>query len=280
MWFKSINKEQFTHFTLLEAKLEYAYWCSVLIEHIEDSSEIFEELNHKISRLRNNIASLISEVKEQIRSLKGIERKILSHHLTYVSIACGPHIELSERRLVARKNTAERMSTEDMMNLEVSFIKHRAELMPSEDLMAQWDRGLYLLYDYLKCAQSDLRNVNDIGLSKRIIAVEDLMSPKLTQIHSYCNSYSNHLDINWLAKIRVYSHCTHDCTALFSLGLTLAKFCGDCKTVSEALVDASHEKQRSDWQLIQKRQKTLYEALIKVNMRKSKNLIEEIGSTK
>ena len=57
MWFKSINKEQFTHFTLLEAKLEYAYWCSMLIEHIEDSSEIFEELNYKISGLRKNIAS-------------------------------------------------------------------------------------------------------------------------------------------------------------------------------------------------------------------------------
>ena len=281
MWFKAINKEKFTQFTLLEAKLNYAYWCSVLIEHIEDSSEISTELEQRKRATRENMVSLINEVSAQIQTLDGTEGELLSHHLDYVTLVCSFHIERTKTPQKSNgPNTVERMTDEEKMEAEINFIKQRADLMPSEDLIAQWDRGIYLLYDFLKCALHENRDLIEVSLLKRLKAARDLMSPTIIEIHDYCHDYSTQLDIGWLDKLKVYGHYTRDCMALFSAGHALVIFCSDCRIVRENLVNASEDKQRAEWQYIQARQTVVQEDLIKTNLRKSRNIINAINPDK
>ena len=278
MWFQDINKKQFTNYVLLEAKLDLAYWSSIQIEHIDNYSVISEELNQAKAVLREKIDHLIDYVRENITILEGIQRELVQHHLEYVVVVCNSHIELSKSEVRDQEQTSDRIISDENLNIDINFIKHRAELIPMEDTMTQWDRAIYILYDYLECAQSHHGYLHENDLSKRILAAKDLMSPTLIQIHNYCSRYANHLDLDWLAKIKVQDQYTRDCAALFSAGYALATFCGQCKTISESLSCASNKEKQRQWQVIQKRQTIVQEALIKTNIRKSKNLIKQINT--
>lgn len=276
MWFQDINKKQFTHYALLETKLDLAYWYSELIEYIDNT------LDRSDSKavLIKEIVNLIDEVKENINSLEGIQRKLVQHHLDYIAVVCGSYIKLPNPGGMQQVRPYDNITDNDKMNIDINFIKQRSELLPMEDLLARWDRGIYILYDYLKCAESRQGHLYEIDLSKRMLAAKDLMSPTLDQIDKYCTSYANQLDLDWLRKVKVHDQYTRDCLKLFSAGYALANFCGHCQTISENLSDVGGRKHRTEWGMLEKERRIVEQAVITANMRKAKNMIKQIDLPK
>ena len=142
--------------------------------------------------------------------------------------------------------------------------------------MTQWDRGIYILYDSLNCAQVRPDAPSNLDTSKRLNAATALMSPKLLKLHGYCQSYSNHLEASWLPKIKIYSQYSHDCLRLFSAGRLLVEFCRDCIRTCAEISTRSTGKRKYDWRLIQQRQILVQENPISANLAKSTNLIKGI----
>ena len=277
MWFESIDKQQFTRFALQESRLDNAYWCGVLIDHIDDTLKPSPKINRLKIRLQKNILRLVDAVGEDVDNLRGLQREILYHHLKYVSIFCNIHTNVNNI-LSFNESIALPISDDKKASLEMEFIQQRAELIPGEDLMTQWDRGIYILYGSLKVAQSGDDAPGNPALSRRLLAATDLMSPSFIQLYRYCNSYSNHLEVPWLAKMKICSQYVGDCKRLFSAGRELVQFSSYCMAISNEISQRINDEDQQDFRMIEQRQNIIQENLITTNLNKSNNLIRGIIS--
>ena len=294
MWFKSIDKEQFTRFALQESRLNNAYWSWNLLDHIESTlgiglvgsqpnsplpSGISSEPSAHTKKLKINlqqdILQSLNVVEQGLDDLRGLPREIIYHHLNFVRLYCQMHTDVINIQS-SNETVALQISDDEKASYEMDFIRQRGELIPGEDLMTEWDRSVYTLYDILQGAQSGDGNPGNSEISPRLIVASNLMSPSLIKLSRYCYNYSSHLELPRLAKVKIYRQYMHDCKRLFSVGRQIVQYTSDSMSVINAISKGISDEDQQDLLSIQNQAITMEENLITASLDISGNLIREI----
>ena len=220
MWYKSVNKNQFRTYVMQDARLNIAYHTTAKALQICDGGVTDLSVEKEIISMDQKILNLLATVNQELSSQKGLTRDLIKQHLEYVKsfyVLCVKKPKQSNLRF-------EVSDLKELTMKEMAFIRNRSNIIWQEDLLEDFDRGIYLIYQALDLFTEGLEKSNVRAMIKqRLSAATEIMSPGFKNIQSYCGEYVAHLDLNSAKSINLINQQIVDCSSLFSSGCSLAR---------------------------------------------------------
>ena len=140
-------------------------------------------LEHQITQMDTRVASLLNAVNEEVTKQNGLTKHLIQHQLEYIKSYCSNALANTSQRVTYAQTGLEMPGEEEQIAKEMAFIKERADMIPGDDLLEEYDRAIYLIYQATGILDSD--NQTDelrAGFKKRIAAALDLMTPGFSKI--------------------------------------------------------------------------------------------------
>ena len=100
---------------------------------------------------------------------------------------------LAYQRVTYAQTGLEMPDEDEQIAKEMAFIKERADMILGDDLLEEYDRAIYLIYQAIGILDND-KQTDELkaGFKQRIAAACDLMTPRFSKIQRQCNDYISH----------------------------------------------------------------------------------------
>jgi len=232
-------------------------------------------LEHQITQMDTRVASLLNAVNEEVTKQNGLTKHLIQHQLEYTKSYCANALANTSQRVTYAQTGLEMPGEEEQIAKEMAFIKERADMIPGEDLLEEYDRAIYLIYQATGILDSD--NQSDehrAGFKKRIAAACDLMTPGFSKIQRQCNDYVGHLYLSPAKSRALINQQIVDYSNMFSAGFSLARLYRILIRVAEEQ-DTEAWTQKALTQLqkdITERSNTIQSSLIEANLARADNM--------
>ena len=268
MWYKSLDKTQFGSYVRQDTRLNVAYWTSTKVVHMCEVQENDALLKRQISVMDTRVANLIHAVSEDLSEQKGITENLIQHQLEYTKYYCANALSYTNQQVISAQPGLAKPSKGEETTKEMLYLKARAEMIPSDDLLEEYDRAIYLLYQAADIGNADKTHDYRVHCNQRISAACDLMTPGLSRIERQCNDYIGHLYLPSAESVALIDQQIVDCSNMFSVGFLLANL---YQMIFKMVEDQETEKWTSLALLrfrkdITARSKTIQSSLIEANL--------------
>ena len=224
MWYKSVNKTEFRSYVRQDTRLNVAYWTATKVVQMCELQANDTSLEHQIIQMDTRVANLINAVNEEVPKQNGLTKHLIEHQLDYTKSYCANALANTSQRVTYAQTGLEMPGEEEQIAKEMAFIKERSELIPGDDLLEEYDRAIYLIYQAAAILDND--NQTDAiraEFKKRIAAACDLMTPGFSKIQRQCNDYIGHLSLSPAKSLALTNQQIVDYSNMFSAGFSLAR---------------------------------------------------------
>lgn len=217
MWFRHIDKLQFRIYVRQDARLNRAYWLASKAIHMRETLPNTKSLERRLSYIRHRTRNMLSTVHEDLPSQIGLTKQLSRQQLEFTTSHCVDCFKIIDGKL---------SSCEDQqMARELKYIRDRADIIPEYDLMEEWDRGIYLMYQAMAAHDKGVASIAaQLEITRRMDAACELMEPGFERIQRHCRAYIKKLSLNPSKQIEIVNQQIIDYSRLFSVGLELANF--------------------------------------------------------
>jgi len=275
MWYKSVNKAQFRSYVRQDTRLNVAYWTATKVVQMCELQANDTSLEHQITQMDTRVASLLNAVNEEVTKQNGLTKHLIQHQLEYTKSYCANALANTSQRVTYAQTGLEMPGEEEQIAKEMAFIKERADMIPGDDLLEEYDRAIYLIYQATGILDND--NQSDelrAGFKKRIAAACDLMTPGFSKIQRQCNDYVGHLYLSPAKSRALINQQIVDYSNMFSVGFSLTRL---YRIIIGVVEDQSTEAwtQKALTQLqkdITERSNTIQSRLIEANLARANNM--------
>jgi len=275
MWYKSVNKAQFRSYVRQDTRLNVAYWTATKVVQMCELQANDTSLEHQITQMDTRVASLLNAVNEEVTKQNGLTKHLIQHQLEYTKSYCANALANTSQRVTYAQTGLEMPGEEEQIAKEMAFIKERADMIPGDDLLEEYDRAIYLIYQATGILDND--NQSDelrAGFKKRIAAACDLMTPGFSKIQRQCNDYVGHLYLSPAKSRALINQQIVDYSNMFSVGFSLTRI---YRIIIGVVEDQSTEAwtQKALTQLqkdITERSNTIQSRLIEANLARANNM--------
>lgn len=224
MWYKSVNKAEFRSYVRQDTRLNVAYWTATKVVQMCELQANDTSLEHQIIQMDTRVANLINAVNEEVPKQNGLTKHLIEHQLDYTKSYCANALANTSQRVTYAQTGLEMPGEEEQIAKEMAFIKERSELIPGDDLLEEYDRAIYLIYQAAAILDND--NQTDAiraEFKKRIAAACDLMTPGFSKIQRQCNDYIGYLSLSPAKSLALTNQQIVDYSNMFSAGFSLAR---------------------------------------------------------
>ena len=270
-----MNKAQFRSYVRQDTRLNVAYWTATKVVQMCELQANDTSLEHQITQMDTRVASLLNAVNEEVTKQNGLTKHLIQHQLEYTKSYCANALANTSQRVTYAQTGLEMPGEEEQIAKEMAFIKERADMIPGDDLLEEYDRAIYLIYQATGILDSD--NQSDehrAGFKKRIAAACDLMTPGFSKIQRQCNDYVGHLYLSPAKSRALINQQIVDYSNMFSAGFSLARLYRILIRVAEEQ-DTEAWTQKALTQLqkdITERSNTIQSSLIEANLARADNM--------
>jgi hypothetical protein len=232
-------------------------------------------LEHQITQMDTRVASLLNAVNEEVTNQNGLTKHLIQHQLEYTKSYCANALANTSQRVTYAQTGLEMPGEEEQIAKEMAFIKERADMIPGDDLLEEYDRAIYLIYQATGILDSD--NQTDelrAGFKKRIAAACDLMTPGFSKIQRQCNDYIGHLSLSPAKSLALTNQQIVDYSNMFSVGFSLARLYRIIiRVVEDQDTEAWTQNALTQFQKdITERSNTIQSSLIEANLARANNM--------
>ena len=275
MWYKSINNTQFRSYVRQDARINSAYWLSAKALKISEEQENTAHLEQVIASMNARVANLLNAVNDEVVTQTGLTKDLIQHQLKHTESYC---IYVLKNIKYHSKFAGARLKTPNENQLiaqEIAFIKERADMISDDDLLEEYDRAIYLIYQALNLLDNGIESEKiKADCRQRIEAACDLMSPGFLKIQKHCNEYIGHLQFSNDKNIALINQQIVDYSSMFTAGLSLAR-------LNQIIFKFSEDQQTETWtkykltrfqNYITRRASSIQSRLITSNLERAHNI--------
>lgn len=275
MWYKSVNKAEFRSYVRQDTRLNVAYWTATKVVQMCELQANDTSLEHQITQMDTRVASLLNAVNEEVTKQNGLTKHLIQHQLEYTKSYCANALANTSQRVTYAQTGLEMPGEEEQIAKEMAFIKERADMIPGDDLLEEYDRAIYLIYQATGILDSD--NQTDelrAEFKKRIAAACDLMTPGFSKIQRQCNDYIGHLSLSPAKSLALTNQQIVDYSNMFSVGFSLARLYRIIiRVVEDQDTESWTQNALTQFQKdITERSNTIQSSLIEANLARANNL--------
>lgn len=275
MWYKSVNKAEFRSYVRQDTRLNVAYWTATKVVQMCELQANDTSLEHQITQMDTRVTSLLNAVNEEVTKQNGLTKHLIEHQLDYTKSYCANALANTSQRVTYAQTGLEMPGEEEQIAKEMAFIKERADMIPGDDLLEEYDRAIYLIYQ----AAAILDNGNQTDairaeFKKRIAAACDLMTPGFSKIQRQCNDYIGHLSLSPAKSLALTNQQIVDYSNMFSVGFSLARLYRIIiRVVEDQDTEAWTQNALTQFQKdITERSNTIQSSLIEANLARANNM--------
>ena len=275
MWYKSVNKARFRSYVRQDTRLNVAYWTATKVVQMCELQANNLSLDHQLTQMDSRVVRLLNAVKDELPKQNGLTKRLIQHQLEYTESYCANALSNTSQRVTYAQTGLEMPDEKEQIAKEMAFIKERADMIPGDDLLEEYDRAFYLMYQAVGAFESD--NQTDelrAGVKKRISAAFDLMTPGFSKIQRQCNEYIGHLYLPPTKSLALINQQIVDYSNMFSAGFALFRLYRIIMKVvedkdSEAWTQNALARSQKD---ITEHSNTLQSRLIESNLARASNM--------
>ena len=275
MWYKSVNKAQFRSYVRQDARLNVAYWTAAKVVHMCELQANDASLEHQITQMDTRVANLLNAVNEEVLKQNGLTKNLIQHQLEYTKSYCANALTNTRQRVTYAQTGLEMPGEDEQIAKEMAFIKERADMILGDDLLEEYDRAIYLIYQAIGILDND-KQTDELkaGFKQRIAAACDLMTPGFSKIQRQCNDYIGHLYLSPAKSQALINQQIVDYSNMFLAGFSLARL---YRIIIRVLEDQDTEAwTRNAFARFQKditeRSNTIQTSLIEANLARATNM--------
>ena len=275
MWYKSVNKAEFRSYVRQDTRLNVAYWTATKVVQMCELQANDTSLEHQIIQMDTRVANLINAVNKEVTKQNGLTKHLIQHQLEYTKSYCANALANTSQRVTYAQTGLEMPGEEEQIAKEMAFIKERADMIPGDDLLEEYDRAIYLIYQATGILDSD--NQTDelrAEFKKRIAAACDLMTPGFSKIQRQCNDYIGHLSLSPAKSLALTNQQIVDYSNMFSVGFSLARLYRIIiRVVEDQDTESWTQNALTQFQKdITERSNTIQSSLIEANLARANNM--------
>lgn len=275
MWYKSINNAQFRSYVRQDARLNAAYWLSAKALKISEEKENTASLEQAIASIDAKVTNLLNAVNDEMVTQTGLTKELIKHHLKHTEIYCIYASKKTKPRFKFAGARPKTLNENQLIAQEMAFIKERADMISDDDLLEDYDRAIYLIYQALNLLDNGIESEKlKTECRRRIEAACDLMSPGFLKIQKHCNEYIGHLQFSNDNNIALINQQIVDYSSMFTAGLSLAR-------LNLIIFKFSEDQQTETWtkykltrfqNYITRRSSSIQSSLIISNLERANNI--------
>ena len=224
MMFDALDTKQFILYAQQEARLNTAYWLSVLI--IEKSSQFGSTLAEKaeVNSFKRQIKLMLKHIRKDLRKQKDTAHSLIKHELAFVAKVSKHSIKTSSKRPLQSLLGIPISGDAELIEEEIAFLRERSEVAVEETLQMNWSRGTYLLYETLNIKEkSNWLTLNRKTLNENLLKADSLYSPKMQEIEDHCKLYVSRLGLDSYQAEVLKEKLIEDYTEQFAAGRALTE---------------------------------------------------------
>ena len=236
MMFDDLGTNQFILYAQQEARLNTAYWLSVLI--IEKSSQFGSTLAEKaeVNSFKRQIKLMLKHIRKDLRKQKGPAHSLTKHELGFVAKVSKHSIKTSSKRPLQSLLGMPISGDAELIEEEIAFLRERSEVAVEETLQMKWSRGTYLLYETLNIKEkSNWLTLNRKTLNENLLKADSLYSPKMQEIEDHCKLYVSRLGLDSYQAESLKEQLTEDYIEQFSAGRALTEIVAKAISIRSGL---------------------------------------------
>ena len=127
MMFDALDTKQFILYAQQEARLNTAYWLSVLI--IEKSSQFGSTLAEKaeVNSFKRQIKLMLKHIRKDLRKQKDTAHSLIKHELAFVAKVSKHSIKTSSKRPLQSLLGMPISGDAELAEEEIAFLRERSE---------------------------------------------------------------------------------------------------------------------------------------------------------
>jgi len=279
MWFKDLDKIQFTMYAKQEARLNTAYWLAAFVLHKCDTCSPTALVRSEIMSFKGQAMVLLRYVHRDLDQLHDLPQRIIQDQFEYIVSFCQHSLRDTNKRFRYVRRGIEIPGDYAQAKNEMAFIRARAELIDEEDLLEQWDRSIYLIYDAInlyKVRHSVPEYKREIR--RRFNASIQLMRPGHEKIQQYCQSYIHKLELDAGSATVLTKKQVIQYSGMFEAGLALAHYSSELLStrhrimaIGQDLADFKKYQQESE-----DKGNDIQEGLIRSNLARTNSILRVI----
>ena len=275
MWYKSVNKAQFRSYVRQDARLNVAYWTAAKVVHMCELQANDASLEHQITQMDTRVANLLNAVNEEVLKQNGLTKNLIQHQLEYTKSYCANALTNTSQRVTYAQTGLEMPGEDEQIAKEMAFIKERADMILGDDLLEEYDRAIYLMYQAIGILDNN-KQTDELkaGFKQRIAAACDLMTPGFSKIQRQCNDYIGHLYLSPAKSLALINQQIVDYSNMFLAGFSLARLYRIIIRVAEDQdTEAWTQNALARFQKdITERSNTIQTSLIQANLARATNM--------
>ena len=236
MMFDDLGTNQFILYAQQEARLNTAYWLSVLI--IEKSSQFGSTLAEKaeVNSFKRQIKLMLKHIRKDLRKQKGPAHSLTKHELGFVAKVSKHSIKTSSKRPLQSLLGMPISGDAELIEEEIAFLRERSEVAVEETLQMKWSRGTYLLYETLNIKEkSNWLTLNRKTLNENLLKADSLYSPKMQEIEDHCKLYVSRLGLDSYQAESLKEQLTEDYIEQFAAGRALTEIVAKAISIRSGL---------------------------------------------
>ena len=245
MWFKSIDQSQFNLYVIQEARLNTAYWLAEMVLYLCETRKKSPAVLEEIANHKKQVALMLDSIERDLCKQEGEPRSLVKHQLGFTTIHCDRALHGIDNRFLFAKLGLEVQGTEQRIQNEMAFIRARSNTVLWDDLLEDFNRSVYLIYD--ACLKPDARQSNQRVYEqarRKVSAAFTLMNPDFGRIKNYCHLYISHLGLSPVVEQILINQQIVDVSALFEVGRNLALFTSTNFSVAKWLSTTTIDSER------------------------------------
>lgn len=245
MWFKSIDQSQFNLYVIQEARLNTAYWQAEMVTYLCETRKKAPAVLDEIANHKKQVSLMLDSVERDLCNQEGEPRSLVKQQLKFTTIHCDRALHEIDNQFLFAALGSEMQGEEQRIQNEMVFIRDRSNSVLWDDLLEEFNRSVYLMYD--ACLRHGVRRSNHCAYEqtrRRISAAFRLMNPGFGRIQNHCHAYISHLGLKPVIEQTLINQQIVDFSALFEMGRTLASFADTNLSVAKWLSTASIDSVR------------------------------------
>ena len=234
--FDDLGTKQFILYAQQEARLNIAYWLSVLVT--EKSSQFGSTLAEKaeVNSFKRQIKLMLKHIRKDLRKQKGPAHSLTKHELGFVAKVSKHSIKTSSKRPLQSLLGMPISGDAELIEEEIAFLRERSEVAVEETLQMKWSRGTYLLYETLNIKEkSNWLTLNRKTLNENLLKAESLYSPKMQEIKDHCKLYVSRLGLDSYQAEVLKEKLIEDYTEQFAAGRALTEIVAKAVSIRSGL---------------------------------------------
>jgi hypothetical protein len=222
MMIDALDSKQFMFYARQKARLNTAYWLSVLVTEKSSIYECTEVENAEIGSFKRHIKLMLKHIRKDISRQTGTADILFRHEFNFVEKFSRHSIKTSNKRPIYGLLGMPMPGDDELLASEIAFLEQRSEQNNDNSLDARWDKGVYLLYDMMNTLErSKWLLLKNKKLKKTLDYASDLLSPELQEIKDLCAIYVARLDIDPSVAQALQDQLVEDYVEQFSKGYAL-----------------------------------------------------------